>query len=121
MSDYYEDDELGALRQRYDALVYSLMDLTPGGSEYHNSPQRCFDWIRDRLAVTGKIAKERNQLRGQVADLLAAWSEFKDVWNFEHSEEEGASIEYRNYLRDVFGAVIEGIDEAIAKARGEGE
>lgn len=103
---------------KYNGLLYDLEALTPGGSEYHDSPQRCLGWIKDRIAMTGKIAKERNELRAQRDDLLAAWNEFKDVWAFEHSEEEGASIEYRNYLRDVFGAVIEGIDEAIARAKG---
>lgn len=49
-----------------DELMRILESLTPGGSEFHNSPDMCAEWIRGRLATTGKIAAERNRLRGEL-------------------------------------------------------
>lgn len=47
-------------------LMTILESLTPGGSEFHNSPKNCAEWVRDRLATSGKIAAERNDLRRQL-------------------------------------------------------
>lgn len=54
-----------------------------------------------------------------LLNLLTTCEEFLDVWEFEHSPDEGASIEYRDYLKDVFGVAVEGIEAAIARACGE--
>jgi len=50
-------------------LRYLLESLTPGGSEFHDDPERCVAWIKDRLAFTAKIAAERNGLRDLVKRL----------------------------------------------------
>lgn len=41
-------------------------DLTPGGSEFHDSPDNCAAWARNRVGMTSKIAMERNVLRDQL-------------------------------------------------------
>ncbi len=51
-----------------------LLDLTPGGSEFHGSPERCAQWAKDRISMTGKLAAERNRLR-IAADVLAVEAE----------------------------------------------
>jgi hypothetical protein len=65
-------DELADAKRFIDAdnTIRLLLNLTPGGSEYHGSPERCAEWIRDRLSSTGKLAAERNRLR-TAADALA--------------------------------------------------
>lgn len=41
-----------------------LENLTPGGSEYFNDPERCAKWIEDRLSnaqrITVEAVKDRN-------------------------------------------------------------
>lgn len=62
-------DDLGALALRL------LADLTPGGSEYHNNPQRCAEWVQARLEnaqrLTVKAYKDRNAARSDRAALEA--------------------------------------------------
>ena len=90
-------------------LMDKLLALTPGGSEYSGSPQRCLDWIKDRMAMTGKIAKERNQLRGQVADLLVACEAVEWVKDPEYNDKSSSGFgmrycpwcgNYENYGHD---------------------
>ncbi len=59
-----------------DVLRTELEALTPGGSEFHDNPSACLDWIRNRLRTTGEIAAERNKLRRQLA---AAQAELDQV------------------------------------------
>jgi hypothetical protein len=51
-----------------------LEDLTPGGSEYHNNPKRCFEWAQGRIESAHRIAMEaaleRNRLREDNGRLL---------------------------------------------------
>lgn len=60
-------DSRDILAQKYGALCRRLEDLTPGGSEFHDSPDNCIGWVKDRMEHVGKLAKERNELRA-VAD-----------------------------------------------------
>ena len=50
----------------FDELVFAIEALTPGGSEFHDSPERCLEWIRERLRVVAEIAAERNRLREEA-------------------------------------------------------
>ena len=52
-------------------LLRYLEELTPGGSEFSNSPKACFQWIKQRLSVSGKVAAERNALREELTDATA--------------------------------------------------
>ena len=76
MSDKYNmysewrDPRYAAADKEIDGLKALLIDLTPGGSEFHGSPERCAQWARDRISFTGKLAAERNRLR-TAADALA--------------------------------------------------
>ncbi len=60
-------DELERLQTEVTRLTVELERLTPGGSEFHNSPDNCIQWIRERLEHRAKIAKERNKLRAELA------------------------------------------------------
>lgn len=61
-------------------LAAELAALTPGGSEFHNSPDNCIQWIRERLESRAKVAKERNQLRKK----LAAAEKIFNHFTFDH-------------------------------------
>jgi hypothetical protein len=43
-----------------------LESLTPGGSEFVGSPDRCVEFVRARLSTLGKVAAERNDLRDDL-------------------------------------------------------
>jgi hypothetical protein len=72
-----EADRDAAVEQsgHYEAEVmicHGLLEgLTPGGSEFYNSPERCAEWAMDRMRSVAKVAKERNELRKE-RDALAA-------------------------------------------------
>ena len=46
-------------------------ELTPGGSEFHDNPRRCQEWIKDRLSTIIAICKERNSVRDENTRLRA--------------------------------------------------
>ena len=105
--------EMWNLRRPMDELANSLLALTPGGSEFYGSPQRCLSWIKDRMSMIGKIAAERNELREQVADLLAACNLALQY-----------TKDYMPNLTDDDGwkqhqALVDAIDTATVKAAGE--
>ena len=58
--------EYDQLRAELDAVKNQLETITPGGSEFHNSPFNCMDWIKSRMSSAGKVATERNQLRAEL-------------------------------------------------------
>ena len=60
------------LETRLTAAERLLLDLTPGGSEFHGSPERCAQWAQDQISFTGKLAAERNRLRTTADALLTA-------------------------------------------------
>lgn len=67
-----ERDELRAENAR---IVTELEKLTPGGSEFHNSPNNCLEWIKSRLIVQGALVAERNRLRAENARLDQAMAD----------------------------------------------
>lgn len=73
-------DYVEALQAEVTRLAAELAALTPGGSEFHNSPDNCIQWIRERLESRAKVAKERNQLRKK----LAAAEKIFNHFTFDH-------------------------------------
>lgn len=58
-------------------LVKELEKMTPGGSEFHNDPGRCLEFIQERQDTVIKIALERKRLRERVAELEAELQRIK--------------------------------------------
>lgn len=94
-------DEMQAALQQAQArnaeLLRMMESLTPGGSEFHNSPQRCIDFAKDtmrsRWESIRKLVRERNQAR---------------------QEAEGLRI-----TCDSRGSLIDGMEEAIEEMQAE--
>lgn len=66
-------EDVAAMEAELDALRKYLEELTPGGSEFSRSPEICFQWVQQRLSVTGKLAAKRNQLREENDALKQAY------------------------------------------------
>ena len=62
-------EKMVALELKRAELQEHLESLTPGGSEFHGGAGQCVEWVRARLATTGKIAAERNELRARVEEM----------------------------------------------------
>ncbi len=72
------EEEVVLLRKQLEDLEQALIELTPGGSEFHGSPQRCIDWANDRVSMTMKLAGRRNRYRKvgeQMAEVLSYFTE----------------------------------------------
>lgn len=107
-----------------------LSDLTPGGSEF-TTPQRCFEWARDRLANAQQQAvrahAEKNRLRDEVARLsalnerlLAALDGYENRLVTAVEYERRASDEPHDWAAargSAFRFALEQFREAIAAAR----
>ena len=64
-------DALEAAWRERDAAKRLLEDLTPGGSEFHDSPERCAEFVRNRMA--GVIEQVRRRMEAErERDALAA-------------------------------------------------
>lgn len=59
-----------------DDLMRILESLTPGGSEFHNNPKACEEWVRGRLGTLSKVAGERNRLRAELETERELTNEF---------------------------------------------
>ena len=57
--------EVDALAAQRDNAYRLLEGLTPGGSEFYNSPQNCAQFAQSRMSSVTQIAKERNELRAE--------------------------------------------------------
>lgn len=57
------------LEEDRDKLIMSLEALTPGGSEFHNDPQRCLDWISDRMKTVVNEVKKRKEAEAELEQL----------------------------------------------------
>lgn len=77
---HYEK-KIAEYESRMNAAERLLLDLTPGGSEFHGSPERCAQWAQDRISFTGKLAAQRNQLRTAADALAAAMKELLEVYD----------------------------------------
>ena len=63
---------LAAATQRAEVAQRLLESLTPGGSEFYDSPNNCAEWATRRMNEVAKIAKERNELRARAEAAEAA-------------------------------------------------
>lgn len=70
-----EDDRIATLekelrncRRDQKNLHHRLLRLTPGGSEFTGSPNRCLDFIKDRMSTVMEVAKERNHYRDLIRE-----------------------------------------------------
>ena len=64
--------DLAAATQRAEVAQRLLESLTPGGSEFYDSPNNCAEWATRRMNEVAKIAKERNELRARAEAAEAA-------------------------------------------------
>ena len=98
------------------AARITLENLTPGGSEFHNDPERCAAYIQRIISDCVEAKKEIVRLRrvnAPAPDLLAAIDElvatisvYNDMWHNDQAE---------------YGDILDSIDNAkaaIAKAKG---
>lgn len=61
-----------------DELMQLLESLTPGGSEFHQSPMTCVEFIRDRRRVAVAATAKRRNAEKQQGDLLDACVEAEE-------------------------------------------
>lgn len=65
--------QLDAANARERDILRMFEDLTPGGSEFHNSPRRVADWIKDKISgrITAEIRhkREMDAANARVAEL----------------------------------------------------
>jgi hypothetical protein len=54
-----------------ESLLDALFALTPGGSEFVGSPQRCLEFIRDRMAAAMKVAAKNKTLEAELEAVKA--------------------------------------------------
>ncbi len=83
-------------------LSTELAALTPGGSEFHNSPDNCIRWIKERLQNRAKIAGERNQLRKRIAAAEKIFNHFgglSELMKWENGQGETAVDLIGDYLK----------------------
>ena len=50
-----------------------LEELTPGGSEFHNDPQRCYAYIRQQLNIGHQARKDRVRLQKMAVFMGGAY------------------------------------------------
>ena len=71
------------LKEETEGLKRELESLTPNGSEFHNNPTRCFEYIKERIIRIDKLLiktlKERNQLQQQLNSLPSEKEIVKEV------------------------------------------
>ena len=70
---------LPQLAQRVVDLEKQLESLTPGGSEFYNDPERCIQWVKDRLATVSKQVKKRKEAEAENAKLRATIAAMQDA------------------------------------------
>ena len=83
--------EEGYWKHRCAFLERALEDMTPGGSEFHNAPGRCIEWIKARLDTVTTLARERNELRYELEATKTALDMSKattEIWKMRAEEAE---------------------------------
>ena len=63
---------IDALEAENTQLMLDLESLTPGGSEFHNDPERCVKWVRERLSGVVEQVKKRKAAETEVERLREA-------------------------------------------------
>jgi hypothetical protein len=62
-------------------LLRALESLTPGGSEFHNSPGTCINWIQWKLGTVVKQVQKRKEAEAEKERLLSVCSAVLDDLN----------------------------------------
>jgi hypothetical protein len=57
--------ENAELRKERDAAYRLLESLTPGGSEFYESPKNCAEFAKRQMSSWVPVARERNELRAK--------------------------------------------------------
>lgn len=70
--------ELVAEAREYRAVYERLVAMTPGGSEFHEDPGACLDWLEERRREVIEQVKRRHDTERQRDELLALCREVKD-------------------------------------------
>ena len=102
-----------------DDLMLLLESLTPGGSEFHESPATCIEFVRARYAAGTSLVIKRGMAEKQRDSLLALLEKIDSLLA------EWKNLNYINYgkMQSRFDEDLERveleIEEAIAAAKGE--
>jgi len=62
-------ERIAELEAEVSRLMHHLESLTPGGSEFHDSPERCVDWVRERLSGVIEQVQKRKAAEVEIARL----------------------------------------------------
>ena len=65
-------ERIAALEEENRQLKEYLESLTPRGSEFHNDPERCVAWVRERLSGVVEQVKKRKVAETEVERLRLA-------------------------------------------------
>ena len=71
------ESQLHQEREKRQQLTKLLESLTPGGTEFYNDPDRCVQWVKDRLAIVSEQVKKRQQAEADNAALMEAMNKAK--------------------------------------------
>lgn len=78
-------EQLRIARENVDQAERILESLTPGGSQFHGSPENCADWVRDRQKSYHdslcRAVKDRNQAQANEARMREGY-----VWEMQYLE-----------------------------------
>jgi len=59
-----------------DDLMRLLESLTPGGSEFYESPENCTCFVRDRFATRTRARSQLNELLATAEELVSLFDEY---------------------------------------------
>ena len=113
----YEQDsyELARLMAAAPSITERLVAMTPGGSEFHDDPNRCLNYIERRMARVVEQVRKRKEAEEQRDELLRA-CERALPWLAKMIVDGGH--EHTVNPSDCVRA-LEGLEAAIAKVKGE--
>ncbi len=101
-----------------DDLMLLLESLTPGGSEFHESPATCIEFVRARYAAGTSLGIKRGMAEKQRDSLLAACEAMRSLLDdFAIASKDGEAMGLGELMR--IGSTIEGMEKSIAAAKGE--
>lgn len=81
MTPFEVAERLNELTAERDALHRLIESLTPGGSEFHNAPENCAEWVRGRLASVANEVQKRKGVGVERDALRAALESVADTAN----------------------------------------
>ena len=108
-------EQLKAVQARANKAERTLESLTPGGSEFHGSPENCADWVRDqRKTLYNALCRamdERNQSQGAMARMRGDYEAYvrNNCQLIRHSVADG--LGYPKEVEDKCGGYAQNYDE----------